>query len=203
MMKKADKIVFRISELENKIGRIVPANAMIDITNMLYHAGIKKIDIVLSDYEAVIIDDESPEAIEINHSKENVILDLCYDIKVYRHDGIRRAVTKTKLLFKGNDGSVYRITLENMVEVKTLSREYDDLMFSCCYLYAKEMLSYLPLDMYTNEDIKLPDSYKDFCEVNKSYYDGYTIDLVNSANATDVSVDDLVAATAEEGVKVK
>ena len=197
MMKKANKIIFRIMDLENTIGRVIPANAMIKITDMLYHAGIKKIDIVLSDYDAVILDNESPDAIELNHSGDKIILDLCYDIKVYRHEGIRRAVTKTKFLFKGNDQSVYCINLENMMEVKTLAKDYDDLMFSSCYLYAKEIIEYLPLDMYTSESIKLPDSYSDFLTAGNTCYDGYTIDLINKND----SANDLVAATSENGVK--
>ena len=123
MKKDSNDVIFTLLDLEDTISRTVPAYAMVEISNMIYQAGIKRIDIALNNYEAVILDDESPEAIELNHSDEKMILDLSYDIKVYRRLGVRQAVAKTKLLFKGDDTSIYRITLENTMKVNTLAKD--------------------------------------------------------------------------------
>lgn len=205
MKKDSNDVIFTLLDLEDTISRTVPAYAMVEISNMIYQAGIKRIDIALNNYEAVILDDESPEAIELNHSDEKMILDLSYDIKVYRRLGVRQAVAKTKLLFKGDDTSIYRITLENTMKVNTLAKDYDDMMFSSCYQYAKEIIEYLPLDMYTSTEIKLPNSYDDFCEVNKSYYDGYSFEMVlnSSHNEPSENVEDELTTTAEEGIETK
>ena len=163
MKKNVLDAILRLDDLEEILANTIPAMALSRISELAFENG-----------EAVILDEYSDEANELRESNEPFILDMNYSMRVYRKLGKRKAVTRTTLLFTGNDFQAYRITLVNSMEVKSLSREFDTMMFDSCYQYAKEMLEYLPLDMYVSKELTLPEKYQDIASAEKIQYDGYT-----------------------------
>lgn len=174
MKKNVLDAILRLDDLEEILANTIPAMALSKISELAFENGMKRLSIKLVDYEAVILDEYSDEANELRESNEPFILDMNYSMRVYRKLGKRKAVTRTTLLFTGNDFQAYRITLVNSMEVKSLSREFDTIMFDSCYQYAKEMLEYLPLDMYVSKELTLPEKYQDIASAEKIQYDGYT-----------------------------
>lgn len=169
-----------LHDVEDFIGKKIPVKAMVEITRMVDYSGYDgNFSIVL---ESVDANSVPPlfylPAIEYkkNYNPEDpFMMNLNYDMRIYRKSGERKALAETEIIFKADDDKIYSIKMVLSITIKVSNNEYDEMMFSVCYLYAKEILESLNLSNYISKKISLPENYSSIDEDSKEFYDGYVV----------------------------
>lgn len=164
-------------DIEDFMGKYLPAKALAEISRMIDYSGLNGLSIKVKNVSArtttPMVDIHALEY-NMSYNPENpFMLNLDYDMRVYRKDAFRRADTNTEVIFKGNDGRIYILSLELTVDLNTINNDYDDLLFSACYLWAKEILESIDISKYISKTMKLPENYSCVAEESKEFYDGY------------------------------
>lgn len=167
-----------LRDIEDFMGKFLPARALAEISRMTDYSGIKngfsiKLENATARTTTAAMDVHALEY-TLGYNPENpFMLNLDYEMRVYRKSGVRCAYTTTEVLFKGDDGRIYLLSLELSTKLNTLVKDYDDLAFSACYLWGKEILEKIDISRYISKEMKLPENYSCVAEDSKEFYDGY------------------------------
>lgn len=169
-----------LRHIEDYMGKYLPAKALVEISRMVDYSGYNgnfsiKVENAVARTTTALMYIPALEY-RLNYNPENpFILNLDYDMRIYRKSGDRKAYTTTEVLFKGEDGRIYVVSIDLSITLKTPISDYDDLMFSSCYLYAKEILESIDFSGYISKTMKLPENYSCISEESKEFYDGYVV----------------------------
>ena len=163
-----------VLEIEDMLGKVVPVTALTEISRMSTYFDVPKLSIMVKHADAVICNGLiSKEIREMKETENKTHLKLSYDMNVFRSKGIRKATCSHFLYIQKKDNSYIKITLRLELELSVKTNRLDQMMFSACYLYAKNLFETLNLDEYTDAKLEFPENFASINEDSKEFYDGY------------------------------
>lgn len=164
--------------IQHNLCNVVPTSAILEIVSLMDYEEIDfKSDIFRS--LQITIDNINVESVNSIPSKEDQLLDLKYDIRLYRRTRQREAKCINTFYFTGKDNGMdglkeyYKLTFTCRIKINTIRNTYDGFLMECCYQYAKYLLETPYIQAIVKNPINLPVSYGVINEEYIERYDGY------------------------------
>lgn len=164
--------------IQHNLCNVVPTSAILEIVSLMDYEEIDfKSDIFRS--LQITIDHVNAESVNFIPSKEDQLLDLNYDIRLYRRSRQREAKCINTFYFTGKDNGAdglkeyYKLSFTCRIKIDTIRNTYDGFLMECCYQYAKYLLETPYIQAIAKDPINLPVSYGVINEDYTERYDGY------------------------------